>query len=307
VKVVLVISLFDRSSSGLIEELFKDTEETGLQGEGIKHALLKIKQLESPLLIYLDDDRKWFRLHHLIREILTKRLFQTCTSDQVERYYQIAGAYFAGQNYFEEGIQYSIKGKDIDAAVNIITSNWEHLIDYGENLRLYRWLNMIPAGRLNTTPALLVGRAYLCDTFADFDSMKTYLEKASKHIDEQTADPQLLGAFASVHSCFSAYTNDLPTALKYADLALDTLLPEQAFLHDYALNFKVIATSMIQSPDQARAIVDHYRLRSDLKGDRHLMRIHVIKMLFDWNQASIKDLKQSGKIVMDISRQENVW
>ncbi|MGD9329423.1 MAG: LuxR C-terminal-related transcriptional regulator, partial [Cyclobacteriaceae bacterium] len=132
-------------------------------------------------------------------------------------------------------------------------------------------------------------------------------EKASKHIDEQTADPQLLGSFASVHSCFSAYTNDFPTALKYADKALDTLLPEQAFLHDYALNFKVIATSMIQSPGQARAIIDHYRLRSDLKGDRRLMRIYVIKMLFDWNQASIKDLKQSGKIVMDISRHENVW
>jgi LuxR family maltose regulon positive regulatory protein len=307
VKIVLVISLFERSNSGLIERLFKDTEEAGLRGDGFKHAFLKLEQLDSPFLIYLDDDRKWFRIHHLIREILSKRLFQTCPSDQIEKYYKAAGAYFAAQEFFEEGIQYSILGKDIELAVRIITSNWEKLIDHGQNLRLYRWLNMIPAGILNTNPALLVSRAYLCDTFSDFDSMKTYLENASKNIDQQNADPQLPGAFATVHSCFSAYTNDFPTALKYANKALETLMPEQEFLYDYALNFKVFATSMIQSPAQARALIDSHALGSELKGDRHLMRIHVIKMLFDWNQASIKDLKQSGKTVMDISRQENVW
>jgi len=307
VKVVLVISLFDRSSSGLIEALYKDTEETGLQGEGIKHALLKIKQLESPLLIYLDDDRKWFRLHHLIREILTKRLFQTSTSEQIERYYQAAGIYFASQNYFEEGIHYSVLGNNIDFAAKIITTNWEKLVDNGENLRLHRWLNMIPACVLDTNPLLLVCRAFLCDMFADFDAMKTYLEKASSNIDEESANPRLLGAFAAVHSCFSTYTSDFPTAENYANLALDTLLPDQTFMIDYAYNFKIFSTSMIKSPALAREILDKYRSNRVDKSDRHIMRMNVIKLLFDWNQATIKDLKQSGNMVLDISMKEKIW
>lgn len=307
VKVVLVIALFDRADSGLIEQLFKDTEETGLKGEGIKYALEKIEKLESPLLIYLDDDRKWFRLHHLIREILNQRLLQTCTSDQIEKYYKAAGAYFAGQHFFEEGIRYSILGKDIDIAVNIIISNWEKLIDNGENLRLHRWLNMIPAGVLDTNPSLLVSRAFLCDMFADFDAMKTYLGNASIHIGKQNADPQLLGAFAAVHSCFSTYTNDFLTAEYYANLALDKLSPDQSFMIDYAYNFKIFSTSMIRSPALAREILDKYRSNRVDKSDRHLMRMNVIKLLFDWNQATIKDLKQTGKMVVDISMQEKVW
>lgn len=307
VKVVLVFSLFDRSNSGLIELLFKETEETGLKGEGIKHAFQKIVQLDSPFLIYLDEDRMWFRIHHLIREILSKRLFQTCPSDQIEKYYKAAGAYFADQDYYEEGIQYSVLGNNIDLAIKIITTNWEKLIDNGENLRLHRWLNMIPAGVLDTNTSLLVSRAFLCDMFADFDAMKTYLGKASSNIDAEGANPRILGAFAAVHSCFSAYTNDFPTAENYANLALDTLTPDQSFMIDYAFNFKIFSTSMIKSPALAREILDKYRSNRVDKSDRHLMRINVIKLLFDWNQATIMDLKQSGNMVVDISMQEKIW
>jgi LuxR family maltose regulon positive regulatory protein len=307
VKMIMVISLFDRFNLELIEKLFSDIDATIVKSEALDLVIKKIKETDSPLLISLDENKIWFRLHHLIQELLKKRIFQIYSSDQIENFYKSAGVYFASRNYIEEGIQYSILGKNTDHAVKSITSNWETLIDHGENLRLHRLLNMIPVGELNTSAALLVSRAFLCDTFADFDAMKIYLENASQQMDETTAEPGLLGAFASVHACFSTYTNDFPTAMKYADLALETLTPGQSFLWDYALNFKIFSTSMIKSPALARLILEKYRSNLKGKSGRHLMRLNVIKLLFDWNQAIIKDLKQAGKIVVEISRQEKVW
>ena len=101
---------------------------------------------------------------------------------------------------------------------------------------------MIPSAVRNTNPTLLVIRAYLSDTiYFDYNAMGNYLERASKYLEDPRADKRLLGAFASVHSCHSVQTNDLPNAWKYAEQALKTLLPDQAMLFDYALNYKVMA------------------------------------------------------------------
>lgn len=160
VNIIMAISLFERFNLELIEELFNEIDESILKNDVLELVLDKLRETDSPLLISLDENKIWFRLHHLVQELLKKRLLQIYPTDQIESYYKAAGAYFASQSFFEEGIQYSILGKDTDLAVKIITSNWEKLIDYGEYLRLYRWLNTLPAEILNTNPELLVSRAF---------------------------------------------------------------------------------------------------------------------------------------------------
>ena len=307
VYLILVISLFDRFNVGLIEQLFEDAEEAGLKGESLNLTLLKIKQLDSPFLINLDKNKEWFRIHHLIREILKRKLFQTFTSDQIEKYYKAAGIFFASQNFFEEGIQYAVLGKDFDHAVEIITRNWERMIDLSENLILDRWIKMLPAGKSDKNPTLLIIKGYLCDTFADFESMAKYLKEASKLIDENTSPPRLLGSFASVHSALSCYTNNLPDSLNYATQALNSLSPDQGFLLDYAQNFKAFALNTLKSGAEAREFI--MNIRSGLRPDekRRLMRSHVIQMFNDWHQARLQDLKDSGQLVVEICKNEKVW
>ncbi len=306
-KLVLVISLFDRFNTGLIQRLYRDTDEADLKGEGLDLALLKLKQLDSPFLISLDDEGNWFRIHHLIRNILNKRLFQVCSSEQIEKYYKAAGAYFADQYCFEEGIKYSILGKDEEKAVETIVLNWEKLLDYGKNMVLYHWIKMLPSDLVQSNPTLLVINAYLCDPLSDFESMAKYLEEASKLIDEETSPPRLIGSFSSVHSAYSCYTNNQPEALEHATKALNWLLPDQGFLLDYAQNFKAFALNTLLSGEAAREFI--LNNRSGLQpGERmRLMRSHVIQMFIDWHHARLLDLKDSGQLVVEISKSEKVW
>jgi LuxR family maltose regulon positive regulatory protein len=159
-----------------------------------------------------------------------------------------------------------------------------------------------------TNPTLLVIRAYLSDTiYYDYNAMGNYLKRASKYLEDHRADKRLSGAFASVHSCYSAQTNDLPNARKFAEQALKTLLPDQAMLRDYALNYKVMAASRLQDAAEATALVENLEFTPESASDRHLMRINVIKMLFYWDKANLKNLKQPGNIVTSISDHEKVW
>jgi LuxR family maltose regulon positive regulatory protein len=304
---VLATSLFDRFSFELIENLFRDSEHTALKGEHFDTSVQKILDLDSPFLIALDDTKVFHRIHHLIREILKERAFDAFSTRQIEEFYKRAATFFAQRGFYEEAIKYSILGKDEQKAVEIIVSKWEELMDYGENLLLKRWIGMLPPGLSQADPALLVIKAYLCDTSADFKYMAKYLKQASNVIDRKRSSPRLLGSFASVHSALSCYTNNLPEALEYANLALDTLSHDQHFLLDYAQNFKVIALNSMESYEAAKNFLIESRSKLNEGEKLRLMRSHVIQMFIDWYGAKLEDLKFSGGIVVDICKEEKVW
>ncbi|MCU0405174.1 MAG: hypothetical protein MUE99_11570, partial [Chitinophagaceae bacterium] len=307
-RLLLVTALFDRFDLELIKRVLGENGDTSVMHEDLGFALQKLNKLGSPLLIGLDDEKKWFRLHHFIREILYKRLVQINSTDQIEKYYRVAGLYFADQGCYEEGIKYAKLGNDLETAVNIIESGCDRLMDKGENLRLQRWLDMIPVTTLSTNPLLQVISAYLCDTiYYDYGAMRNYMDQAAKYLDDKNSYRRLLGAYAAVHACLSAQEKNLPDALQWADRALDTLLPEQKFLRDYVLNYKVLATSMVRSAAEAQALINNLEIISKPPDNRRLLRIKVIKLMFDWTQANHRNLKLSGKIVVDIGKQEGVW
>ena len=307
-KLLMVAALFDRFDLGLLEQLFKDSPDPALQGQGLRERFRELQNsAEYLFLIPLDYQKKWYRLHHLIQEILKRRLVQTCPVREIEQYYRIAGAFFAGNGFPDEGIQYFLLGNDEEKAVAIIASNWEELIDHGQNLRLNRWLHMLPAGISEKYPTLLLIRAYLCDTFSNFELMGKCLDQALKLIDEEKTDPRWLGSFAAVHACYSCYTGDIPSTIKHASKALDLLSPDPGFLFDYALNFKVLSLNMTYREAEARELIDRVRLRLEPGDRRRLMRTNVIQLLSDANQARIQDLKHLGQLVIEICEEEKIW
>jgi LuxR family maltose regulon positive regulatory protein len=306
-KLLMAASLFERFDFGLMSRLFQDPPTSGFGKEDLRERFLDMQRSDdSLLLIGLDEKNQWYRLHHLVQDMLKKRLVQTVSKGDIDAYYQTAGRYFADSGFPDEGLSYYLLGANAEKAVEIIVSNWERLIDYGQMLRLNRWLNQLPAGLAENHPGLLVMKAFLCDTFADFEAMGRYLDQAKVLINEQDTDTGLQGALASVHSCYCCYTGDIPGALAYATQALE-LLPEQTFLFDYALNFKVLSLNMMQRGEEARSLIQAVRSGLDPKQRRKLMRINVIQFLSDPYQARTRDLKYLAQTVVDICEEEKVW
>ena len=142
-QVLMVASLFERFNLELLEELFEGTSSPQSKKK-LKEFFYLIQDGSATYhLIALDANNEWYRLHHLIEEILRNRLVQQYGAEEIETLYRLAGAYFSEAGFPEEGIRYALLGKKEQLAVQIIESKWEKLSDYGQNLSVFRWINMI--------------------------------------------------------------------------------------------------------------------------------------------------------------------
>ena len=62
--------------------------------------------------VSLDNERRWYRYHHLFRSFLQSRLEQRYDAGEVARLHARASAWFAGQGLLEEALQHTLLGHD---------------------------------------------------------------------------------------------------------------------------------------------------------------------------------------------------
>ncbi|TNF40399.1 MAG: hypothetical protein EP311_08980 [Cytophagales bacterium] len=307
-QILMVAALFERFNFDLMRELFRNSQNPKVSQNPIAENFddLFLKGIRF-FLIELDNENHWFRLHHLIGEIFKNRLLKTISEKEIEKYYRIAGEFFEELGFYEEGIRYSLQGRNEEFAIAIIESNWQKLIDSGENLRLSRWVNQIPLETSSQSSTIFLIRAFLCDTFADFSSMKKYLENVEMIFESQTPTTRTLGAYASIHSGFSAYTGDYESALNLSSQALELLSHDQRYLISYALNFKILSLSLLDSSSVAQEILVSLKSKLSEKTPREKVHILALSLLFEGNHASLEELEYSGQLVVEIGRNEKNW
>ena len=69
--------------------------------------------------VSLDNERRWYRYHHLFRSFLRNRLEQRYDADEIARLHTRASAWFARQGLLEEALQHALLGHDTPAAVRL--------------------------------------------------------------------------------------------------------------------------------------------------------------------------------------------
>ena len=87
----------------------------------------------------LDNERRWYRYHHLFRSLLRNRLEQRYDAGEVAELHIRASAWFAGQGLLEEALQHALRGHDTPAAVRLMAEHRHALMD-SEQWQLHRTL-----------------------------------------------------------------------------------------------------------------------------------------------------------------------
>ena len=67
-------------------------------------------------VIPLDDERKWFRYHHLFQALLKRQLKQRLKAEEIVKLYKLASAWFAENGYIEEALSHALESGDKQAA-----------------------------------------------------------------------------------------------------------------------------------------------------------------------------------------------
>ena len=112
--------------------------------------------------IPLDNRRRWYRYHHLWRELLEQRFLAELGPDQVNVLHRRAATWFASQGLVDEALRHALAADDLDLAAQVMEQNLCDTLNREDRPTLDRWLRMLPDEFIERRPWLLMIKALAC-------------------------------------------------------------------------------------------------------------------------------------------------
>jgi LuxR family transcriptional regulator, maltose regulon positive regulatory protein len=190
-------------------------------------------------LIPLDDERRWFRYHHLFADALQSRLRQA-GYESVQGLHLRASAWYEQQDLLPEAIHHALAGAAFIPAARLIEQ--VGLAGFAQPVvqhRLGQWLHALPGEVRQTRPRLSLVEAWLAFNRAQFgDALQalTRAEAAYQQMEATASDPQMAGEIAALRAMVTTFgpAADLDQAYASAQAALSILTGERALFRSIA-------------------------------------------------------------------------
>lgn len=202
-----------------------------------QHMLERLER-ENLLVVPLDDERRWYRYHHLFADFLRGRLDR-------ERPEPLATLHLRASGWCEENallpeaIRHALSAGDHERAARLVEQGVGQTWYRGEVVTLLGWLRKLPEEAMRRRPLLLVWYAAALMLVGRLDGVKSLLREAEVVVSvagdgrgeerlpgADEVDPQhVLATAAAVRSLHARLQGDPPGAIEHAQRAL-SLLPE---------------------------------------------------------------------------------
>jgi LuxR family maltose regulon positive regulatory protein len=218
---LLKTSILERMTGPLCDAV---VEEDGSQ------AILSDLDRANLFLVLLDDERRWYRYHHLFADLLRSRLQQTLPG-QVHDLHRRASEWYEQNGLIAEAVTHALSADDIERVARLVEGHALDTIYHGQLATLMEWLDTLPSGVVRSRPWLCVAHAWIHASTGQWDDVEPLLRDAERtlRIDaaEREADTQhLAGHIEAIRAYAAAIQFDLHRARELARRTLD-LVPKQ--------------------------------------------------------------------------------
>lgn len=153
---ILHTSILDRLCGSLCEAVLPEAP------AGSGEQVLRDLERANLFVIPLDDERRWYRYHHLFAELLRKRLRHPPASnampehaDEAELHVR-ASAWYENNGMEADAFRHAVAANDIERAARLAEGRELPLHLRGEAAPVLHWLESLPASEREARPALQV-------------------------------------------------------------------------------------------------------------------------------------------------------
>ncbi|WP_129678241.1 LuxR C-terminal-related transcriptional regulator [Candidatus Chloroploca sp. Khr17] len=201
--------------------------------DGAGQVALEAIERANLFLIPLDHERRWYRYHHLFRDLLQTRLQQSAPAT-IHDLHRRASVWYEANDFAREAFEHAAATGDLDRAANLIA---------GEGLPLHfrsivqpvlRWLATLPRATLDARPALWVTYASAATMRGEPEaSVEAKLQAAEAALlggapDDTTRD--LHGQIAAIRAMLAVPKGHAETIIAQSRCALELLRPDNLSL-----------------------------------------------------------------------------
>ncbi len=148
---LLRTSILNRMCGSLCDAVLLDTSLSGQETAG--QTTLEYLERANLFIVPLDNERRWYRYHHLFAELLRQRLQQ---SGNVAEYHIRASQWYEDNGLELEAFQHAAAANDIERASRLIQGKGMPLHVRGALTPVLNWLESLPTTALDERPILWV-------------------------------------------------------------------------------------------------------------------------------------------------------
>ncbi len=228
---LLRTSILDRICGSLCDAVLGSPSPTGQK-------TLEYLERANLFIIPLDNERCWYRYHHLFAELLRQRLQQSASSGNesgsTAEYHIRASQWYENNDLMLEAFRHAVAANDIEHAERLIEGDGIPLHFQGAVAAIMDWLASLPKTIMDSRPSLCVRYATLSLVAGQTTGLEEKLQLAEAAIqgipstatglDEKTRN--LIGQIASARARLAVSKYQIETILVQARRALEYLPPD---------------------------------------------------------------------------------
>jgi LuxR family maltose regulon positive regulatory protein len=235
---MLKTSILNRLCTSLCEAVC--SRGGGVSGNGSSHPDSAVSDLSGAqflewlqdsnlFVIPLDDQREWFRYHHLFRDFLQQELARRLGPDEIGKLHAAAGRWFAANGWIEEGLSHLLAAGEISAAIELVAQYRYRMLNNTQWLRLDRWLSLFSQEMIESSAELWMLKTWLAyhrGQWAELPALLRHLATITEGEANKGIADKLAGEISTLYSLLAYHNGDAERVISQARKALDLIDPE---------------------------------------------------------------------------------
>ena len=147
--------------------------------------MLDALERSNLFIVPLDDQRQWYRYHHLFADVLQARLIEE-QADRVSALHRRASEWYGQNDLPAEAIQHALIAKDFERAAYLLERVWSAMDLSYQSATWLNWAKVLPDELIRVHPVLCLGYAWALLNGGELEASESWLHAAERWLEPRT-------------------------------------------------------------------------------------------------------------------------
>lgn len=229
---LLRTSILDRLSGPLCEAVLdqeaeapnREDDESNVAIFTTGQASLEYLEQANLFIIPLDDQRRWYRYHHLFADFLRSQLRKTDAA-ALPRLHRRAAQWYAANGPLVKALEHTLAAGDVAEAARLVEQHGELLLLKRTFGTLRDWLGVLPPDIIHARPRLVMLNFWLLLFSGRFEQAEPYVGLAETLVAEEE-NIAVVGRLTAIRAFLMLIRHQAAQAIELCQTMLDRMPPD---------------------------------------------------------------------------------
>jgi len=252
----------------------------------------------------------WFRMHHLMRNLLQKRLLKSTNPEQLSSLHLRAANWYAGCNQFKQALEHALKADNNELLLEILDQMIFEALDSEDLLLVDHLMQFITGDMKPANPQFILYKAWQKLYRWDLDEVKSIIGQVEKIM--KSEEPAfmnrgtLTGQLAFFKGFFALASNSVPGAVKIFVKALDLIPTRWNYIRGQAVFWHGLSLLFYKNVHEAASCLQQSYGDLGNQNNSHAIRHLFALALIYLQDGNLKASEHYARLLLDKARKNKL-